>query len=64
VRIDERLISKRARATIWCELKARIFEEKEKQPPCLVSEIKEAAMLWSKAGAKHLIKLVGFPGRE
>jgi hypothetical protein len=25
-------------------------------------EIKEAAMFWSKAGARHLAKLVGFPG--
>jgi hypothetical protein len=50
--------------TIWAERNARIFDGKEKPVSRLVAEIKEAAMLWSKAGAKHLAKLVRLPYRE
>jgi hypothetical protein len=51
-------------STIWAERNARIFDGKEKPASRLFAEIKETAMLWSKAGAKHLAKLVGLSYRE
>jgi hypothetical protein len=49
---------------IGCERNARIFEGKEKQTSRLVTEIKEMALLWSKASARNLASIVGYSGRE
>jgi hypothetical protein len=49
---------------IWCERNTQIFEGKERQTSCLVTEIKEAALLWSKAGAKNLTSIIGYNDHE
>jgi hypothetical protein len=50
--------------TIWCKQNARIFEGNEKHISHLVTEIKEMALLWSKAGARNLARIVGYSGRK
>jgi hypothetical protein len=49
---------------IWRERNSRIFEAQEKSLPQLLAAIRDEAMLWVQAGAKHLSLLVGFQRSE
>jgi hypothetical protein len=50
--------------TIWCERNARIFTGKERSMPRFITDMKDEARQWFRAGAKFLGPIVCTPSCE